>query len=158
MKVYFLESSAVVRLYVVEPGSETVKELLRGANAQPPRAKICICDLALPETVSALQQIANGPNASRRGLSPAAYRRTLPEVRSQMLAKKPGVRIASSGCMPLAADVVDRRRVRGADAVHIAAALVAREQVEAGVPFIFVSADIRQCRAAEQEGFAVLEL
>nr|WP_240978777.1 type II toxin-antitoxin system VapC family toxin [Longimicrobium terrae] len=153
--MYFLDSSAIVRLYVVEPGWSTVRELVRGAAADPPRARICACDLALPETISALQQISTGPNAGRRGLSPAAYRRTLPLVRAQMLETEAAVSITASSCIPLAADVVDRRKVRGADAVHIAAALTARETMGTGLPFVFVSGDARQCRAAEEEGLPV---
>ena len=158
MKAYFLDSSAIVRLYVVEPGSQTVRELFRGARADPPRAKLCTCDLALPETVSALQQISSGPNAARRGLSTAAYRRSLPQVRLNILDEEAAVRIAASGCMLLAADVVERRKVRGADAVHIAAALTARETLVEGISLTFVSADVRQCLAAEQEGLPVLEI
>lgn len=158
MKLYFLDSSAIVRFYVVEPGWPTVREIVRGAAANPARTRLCICDLALPETVSALQQITCGPNAARRGLSSAAYRQTVPRVRSQILDTEAAVSIAASSCMSLAADVVDRRNVRGADAVHIAAALTARDTIGSGLPFVFVSGDVRQCRAAEEEGIAVMQL
>lgn len=69
MTVYFLDTSAVVRLYTTETGWVRVRNLLRSANADPATATVCCCDLALPETVSALRQIAVGPEAARRGLS-----------------------------------------------------------------------------------------
>lgn len=158
MKTYFLDSSALVRLYVHEPGSTAVRDLVRAASAHPPRAQLCTCDLALPETISALRQVAVSSTAARRGFSPAAYRRALPVVRSQLLDPQATLRIGSTACIPLAADIVERRDIRGADAVHLAAALTARETLMAGIPFVFVSGDARQCRAAEQEGFQVLEV
>jgi hypothetical protein len=58
--------------------------------------------------------------------------------------------------MQLAADVVERQEVRGADAVHFAAALTAQTTIAGALPFAFVSHDVRQCRATEREGLEVI--
>ena len=58
--------------------------------------------------------------------------------------------------MQLAADVVERQEVRGADAVHLAAALTARTTIAGELPFAFVSHDVRQRSAAEREGLEVI--
>lgn len=156
MRVFFLDTSAIVRLYVVEPGWLWIRDLMRSATGASATAQVCVCDLVLPETVSALRQIAQQPDAGRRGFSPSALRLTLPQVRADLLARYPLTSVPASGCMQLAADVVERQEVRGADAVHLAAALTARTTVAGALPFAFVSHDVRQRRAAEREGLDVV--
>jgi predicted nucleic acid-binding protein len=153
--VYFLDTSAAVRLYVVESGWLGIRAMLRSAVADPAETVVCLCDLVLPETVSALRQIAYGGEAARRGFSPGAYRRVLPQVRADLTASKHILQVPASGCMALATTVVERQQIRGADAVHVAAALTARDAVGAD-RFVFVSHDQQQCKAAEREGLEVL--
>jgi predicted nucleic acid-binding protein len=153
--VYFLDTSAAVRLYVVESGWLGVRALLRSAVADPAATVVCPCDLVLPETVSALRQIAYGGEAARRGFSPAAYRRVLPQVRSDLTGSKHILQVPASGCMALATTVVERQQIRGADAVHVAAAITARDAIGTD-GFVFVSHDQQQRRAAEREGLEVL--
>lgn len=155
MRHYFLDASAVVKLYVVEPGSSAVRNMLRGAVVNPPSSRVFRCDLSLPETVSALLQIERSPTAARRGISRAALRQMLPKVRSDFTADSPLAVVPASDCMRVAADLVERHRLRPADAVQLAAAL----QLKAGIPapeLRFVSGDHEQCRAAEAEGLHVL--
>ncbi|HEY0035543.1 MAG TPA: type II toxin-antitoxin system VapC family toxin [Longimicrobium sp.] len=155
--VYFLDTSATVRLYVVEAGWLGVRAMLRSAVADPAGTVVCLCDLVLPGTVSAFRQIAYGGEAARRGFSPAAHRRVLPQVRADLTATKHIPQVPASGCTALATTVVERQQLRGADAVHVAAALTARDAV-AAERFVFVSHDQQQCRAAEREGLQVLTL
>jgi predicted nucleic acid-binding protein len=157
VKSYFLDASAVVRLYIVEPGSTIVRNILRSSVAVPPTAQVLACDLSLPETVSALLQIAAGSRGPARGLSRAALRHILPAVRSQFGGDtQPFSLVPATGCMEVAADLVEKHRLRVADAVHLAAALRARENLTSRGPFLFVSDDEAQCRAAESEGLGVL--
>lgn len=156
MKVFFLDTSAIVRLYVVETGWQWIRNLIRSATADAATTQVCFCDLALPETVSALRQIAQAPDAARRGLSRASFRRTVPLVWSDLHETSALIRVRASGCMPLATRVVERQEIRGADAVHLAAALTVRDSVAGTLPFAFVSHDDRQCRAAEREGLEVI--
>jgi hypothetical protein len=96
------------------------------------------------------------PDAAKRGFGRSALRQTLPRVRGDLLHGAPLIAVPASGCMQLAADVVERQEIRGADAVHLAAALTARASVAPTLPFVFVSHDVRQCRAAEREGLEVI--
>jgi hypothetical protein len=64
--------------------------------------------------------------------------------------------IPATGCMELAADLVERHRLRGADSVQLAAALQARDFAVEADAFVFVSDDEAQCRAAVGEGLEVL--
>jgi predicted nucleic acid-binding protein len=156
VKVFFLDTSAIVRLYVVETGWRWLRDLMRSATGEHASALVCFCDLALPETVSALRQIAQKPDAARRGLSRAAFRQTVPRVRADLLDDSLLTVLPASRCMPLAAEVVERQEIRGADAVHLAAALTARDTIAGDAPFAFVSHDQRQCRAAQREGLEVI--
>lgn len=156
MTTYFLDSSAVVRLYSVEPGERWVRSLVRSATTVPATSEIGVCDLAFPEAVAALQGIIRGNDAARRGLSAAALRLILPRVREDLTPGSHFVIMPASDCMASAAEVASRRVVRGADAVQIAAALQMRESVGADQRFVFVSDDVAQCRAAEGEGLEVL--
>ena len=145
-----------MRLYLLEAGWVLIRELMRSANRAPSTVQLWFCDLALPETVSAVQQAAHSTDAARRGISRAALRHTLPRVRDDFGVESPLMTIPSSSCMSIAAEIVERQQVRGADAVHIAAALATRNSVGPGVTFIFVSNDKQQCKAAEREGLEVL--
>lgn len=156
MKAYFLDTSAIVRLYAVEPGWRWIRDVMRSATGAGETVQVCYCDLALPETVSALRQIASQPDAARRGLSRAAFRRTVPLVWDDLRQQTPFITVPASDCMPLAARVVERQDITGADAVHLAAALTARDTLGPALPFVFVSNDVRQCRAAEREGLEVI--
>lgn len=58
--------------------------------------------------------------------------------------------------MVVAAEIAERHPIKGADAVHIASALAAREAAPVPEQFVFVSDDVAQCRVAEAEGLNVL--
>jgi predicted nucleic acid-binding protein len=156
MTSYFLDSSAVVRLYTAEIGSRTVANMLRSARAQPPTAQVLVCDLSLPETVSALLQIAQDAHGPKRGLSRAALKHVLPQVRADFDGAAPLSLVPATGCMELAADLVEKHRLQVADAVLVAAALRTQRVVPEAASFVFVSDDLAQCRAAEAEGLYVL--
>jgi predicted nucleic acid-binding protein len=152
---YFFDASAVVKLYVAEPGSNAVRDMVRSAVVNPPSSRVFRCDLSLPETFSALQQIERSPNAARRGMSRSALRALLPRVRADFAVTSPTALVRASDCMPLAAEIVARHRLRPADAVQLAAAL--RLKALLPLPDLqFVSSDEAQCRAAEDEGLEVL--
>lgn len=156
MTVYFLDSSAVVRIYALEPGERLVRDLVRGASASPPTAELVVCDLAYPEAVAALHRIVRGHDAARRGLSAAAFRLILPKLHDDLAPGSQFLIMPASDCMESAAEIASRQAVQGADSVHIAAALRVRRSVPPGERFLFVSDDIAQCRAAEGEGLEVL--
>lgn len=130
---------------------------MRSAGARPRTAQAIVCDLSLPETVSALLQIAEGPRGPVRGVSKAALRHILPGVRRDFVGETPVLSLVpATGCMELAAELVERHRLRVADAVQLAAAIRTRSSIPEQAAFVFVSEDIAQCRAAEGEGLEVL--
>jgi predicted nucleic acid-binding protein len=102
-------------------------------------------------------QIASGPSGPARGVSKAALRHILPNVRYDFTGDAPVLSLVpATGCMELAAELVERYGLRAADAVHLAAAIRTQHAIPNNAPFLFVSDDIAQCRAAEGEGLEVL--
>ena len=156
MNTYFFDTSAVVRLYTVEPGAQMVRDLVRSARMHRPSVHVLVCDLARPETVSALRRIATGPDGARRGLSRAALYQTLPRVRRDFGEQEYFFVVPASPCMGMAAEIAERYPIKGADAVHIASALIARDSASVAERFFFVSEDAAQARVAEAEGLQVL--
>ena len=156
MSTYFFDTSAVVRLYAVEPGATLVRDLVRSASLDGTNTDVIVCDLARPETFAALRKIAAGPDGARRGLSRAALRMMLPRVRHDFGEQESFFVVPASPCMAVAADIAERHPIKGADAVHIASALAARDASPLPDRFVFVSADVAQARVAEAEGLRVL--
>jgi predicted nucleic acid-binding protein len=149
---YVFDTSALVKLYVVEADSTTVRDMMRGAVAPTASTEVIVCDLALPETIAALKQIVRSRTAARRGFSPAAFRRAVPQVWDDLTSGTPLLVVPASEYVHSAARIVERRELRAPDAVHVATALGVEP------PVIFVSGDVEQCRAARAEGLDVIEL
>ena len=156
MRYCFLDTSAFAKLYVVESGMNPVRNLVRSARVNPASIRVLLCDLTLPETFSAVARVQKAPDAARRGLSESALRTAFSLIRQQFAAESRFLVVPASGCMELAADLVERYRLHGADSVQLAAALQARAVAEDARDFLFVSDDAAQCRAAENEGLEVL--
>jgi hypothetical protein len=58
---YFLDASALVKVYSEEEGSQRVRSMLRGLTTVPAISRVVVSVLAHPETASALGQIMLGP-------------------------------------------------------------------------------------------------
>jgi predicted nucleic acid-binding protein len=120
--VYFLDSSAVVRLYAIKPGDLWVRDLVRSADSGSQTADVVVCDLAYPEAVAALHRMVRGADAARRGLSAAALRLILPRMRDDLTPGSRFLIMAASDSMATAAEIASRRVIQGPDSVHVAAA------------------------------------
>ena len=134
----FLDSSALLKHYIDEPGSRRVRTRLRKAQ------ELLLSVLAWPESISALNRLR------REG--------ALDDAQYAVIKKRFAEDLASATIVALADDVLDtavrcleEAALRASDAIHVASAAVA------GVD-CFVSADRRQCEAARAMGLAVEEV
>lgn len=152
MNYYFLDTSAFARIYSGEPGQERVRDMVRAATAPTPSARVLVCDIVLPETLSAL-----GQRLARGEMRKPAYEIAVKKVYHDLTVASPFVQIHSSNVMADSASVVEQHKLRGADAIHLAAAIVARASMPHGGGFCFVSCDHTQLRAARVEGFWVYD-
>jgi predicted nucleic acid-binding protein len=144
---YYLDSSAMVKRYIEEPGSGWVRDLT------DPAAGHILYTTALTgtELIAALVRRTRGGHlpayaaidgvASVRQDWRSLY--TIADIDAHVVAR--------------AMDVAEQHGLRGYDAVHVATALMLRTQRRsAGLPLpTFVSADQEQLRAATAEGMAV---
>lgn len=143
MVVYFFDSSALVKQYVDEPGSEWVRRVL----AQfPPTA---IAEITIVEVVALARRWRMGE------ISADEYR----FARHVFLEDIRWVRVVSArrSTIERATDLIDHHPLRAYDALQLATALELAGTLEAeGFSLTFVSADARLCAAAEQEGLTAV--
>lgn len=134
MTTYF-DTSALVKLVMEEEGSERAAQIWYGADGLASSALVVV------EGRAALA-------AARRGgrLGPSQHRSA--RDRFSTIVDALGLVDVTDGLIATAADLAEIERLRGYDAVHLAAALA----VEARV---LTSADSALCDAAERHGLHV---
>ena len=133
--IHYLDTSALVKRYVQEAGSASVRALFRGkslATARVAYAEIA-ATLARLCREGALDETDRDAIYGRLDADFAAL--TVVEIRASLVRAVP--------------DLVKRRPLRGYDAVHLAAALVLRDR---GIAVTFWAADGALVDAARAEG------
>lgn len=137
MRVFF-DTSAFVKRYIQEPGTDKVIEICRQAE------HLVLCVICLPEMVSTLNRLVREGKLSR-----GEYRMTRDRILEE---------IADAEICYITPDVVTRtirclelNALRAMDALHLGCALVVE-------PHLFVSSDQRQIEAAKREGLKVMEV
>jgi len=128
----FFDSSAFAKRFVDESGSDDVEALCDSTTT------LGLSILCVPEVLSALNRRLREGALVRRQYA-MAKRRLFEDVRDAEIVNLTGRVVMSS------VDVLEESPVRAMDALHIACAL------EWGAE-LFVSADLRQLRAAETAG------
>jgi predicted nucleic acid-binding protein len=140
--VYFLDTSTVVKRYVLETGTAWVQALTNPANAH----FLFVARITDVETTAAI--------ARRRrlgSLTPAQAGRALAAFRQDIAQQYRIVEIAGP-LLQRASHLADRHVLRAYDAVQLAAAL----EIHAAEPSLrLISADIELNAAAVAEGMAV---
>ncbi len=144
MHIYYLDASALVKHYLIEPGSRWITELLQRTTSD----RFVSTELTTVEVVSAISRAEREKRISvslRNGLAA----RSLEEARRVV-----GLAGTSQQVLGHASQLALRYPLRAYDAVHLATALnVLGESVLSGLPApIFVSADTNLVAAARAEG------
>ncbi len=147
MTDYLLDASAVAKRYVREPGTTWTISL---TNPGPGRT-ILLAEITLAEIAAALAAFQRAP----RGMTVVERDRVL--ARFLRDCNRPFVLVpVSRSVIDLAVSLTERHRLRGYDAVQLAAALTANQDLVAGGgdPLVFVAADDDLLLAAHAEGLA----
>jgi predicted nucleic acid-binding protein len=145
--VFFLDTSALVKRYVAEAGSQTVIDLL-----STPSVNVLIADITRAEFASAVNR------RLREGAVSAEQHRALKSAFAVHLVDDYLVAPLESTHITSACDIIEAHGLRAYDAVQLAVALSLRDLLApAGQPIGFVSADPRLNVAARARGFAVTE-
>jgi len=146
MAIYYLDSSAVVKRYVAESGSEAIRAICTEAENA-----LFLSELALVEVSSAFARHAKGGGISD------AERRSYLDLFIGDCARDYALIPADRRAIDRAVTLTQAHALRGYDALQLACALVAGDLLRAaGVyPVRFVSADDELLAAAAIEGLAV---
>ena len=134
----FCDTSAFIKRYVDEPGSERVLDLTASAE------EIGLSVLIIPESISTLRRLVR-----ENRMSEVDYR----SLKAAIL-----IDVADADVCDLTPTVIgytikclERSQLRALDAIHIGSACAYR-------PDLFISADRRQIKGAENEGLRVEDL
>jgi len=133
--IHYLDSSALVKRYVQESGSSSLRQLFRGRNLAT--ARIAYAEIAAAISRLCREDVIEQPDRERilgqLDLDFSAL--TVVEIRVPVVRRVP--------------ELVRRRPLRGYDAVHVAAALTLRDR---GIAVTFWAADRGLTDAARAEG------
>ncbi len=137
MRVFF-DTSAFVKRYVEEPGSEHVQELCSGAD------RLVVSVLCLPEMISTLNRLVR-----ERKIAHAAYS-ALKALILEDLEQAEVVNLTAS-VVARAVRLLEENPLRALDALHLGCAAEIS-------PDVFVSADERQIEAGRRAGLDVVDV
>jgi predicted nucleic acid-binding protein len=151
MGTYYFDSSAMVKHYISERGSEWVSALIEAKMDEKPQNLIAIAEIGEVEVAAAL-----GKRQRMKDISVAQQRIGLATF-LRHCAQWYHVVQMDSMIIKLAIDLTQRHPLRGYDAVHLATAIIFnRALVENGLPSLtFISADDVLCKAAKREGLSM---
>jgi len=142
---YFLESTAFVRLFVQEPGTETLVRLMESIEDN----RKLIAASAPLEVYAAIRR-----RERAGGISPenAAAALDVLRIEAARMVQEP----LNPAVLEAARQLLDRTSLRWPDALQLGAAIVAREMFQ-GTEIVFVSASQTLLDAAKTEGFTTLD-
>lgn len=140
--ILFLDTSALVKLYIAEPGSERLREAV--SRDEP----LVVSILAFPEFHATVAR------RTREGLLEAEEREQIHQSFAEDWKALTQVPLGAQVLTSIRA-LCETYPLRGADAVHLASALLLKDE---SLPVTFVCADQRLLEAASAEGLAILDL
>lgn len=145
MGLYYLDTSALVKLYVRELGTE---EMIRLASPSSGH-RLAVLALARIEFRAAVRQ------RERKGDVPHDAAQALIARMEQHLQNLYLVQLVTEAVVEEAAALVDRHTLRAYDAVQLAGCLALRSRLRESPSFVCF--DRQLVRAAEQEGLTVFD-
>jgi uncharacterized protein len=146
LALYYLETSALVKLYVYETGTDR----LLGLTASDARHRFAILSLAQVEFRSAIR------GRQRRGEIPTSEADELIESFRRHAEGKFLIQSFSDSLLDVASALIDSYPLRAYDAAQLAGFMVLRSTSGTDEP-VFVCADRVLLSAARNEGCAILD-
>jgi predicted nucleic acid-binding protein len=142
---YFLESTAFVKLFVQEPGTDALIRLMEAVEDN--RKLIAAC--APLEVYAAIRRRERSGEVSHVDAASALEILRLEAARMVQEPLNPAV-------LEAARQLLDRTTLRWPDALQLGAAIVARDMFQS-TAIIFVSASQQLLAAAKADGFQILD-
>ncbi len=137
----YIDSSALVKKYVQEPGSDSASKLLAQSGMT------VTSKLAYPEILAGLNR-----KRRERGITEKDYRDALSDFESDWLALL--IIEFQNELLPLIKQLTTKYALKGADSVHLASALWIQKAAKDKVSF--VASDIQLLRAAKMEKLEII--
>jgi uncharacterized protein len=141
VKCYFLDSSAFLKLFVQEPGTEAIIQLMESTEDN---RKLISAGTPLEVYAALRRRERLGSIAPHDGEAA----RSILRVEAARMVQQP----LNPAVLEAARHALDEHELRSAEALQLGAALVAREMFQ-GMEIVFVSADPRLLDAAGHERF-----
>lgn len=154
-KVFYLDSSAVAKIYLKEQGWEELQDLI-GVREDGFREEIevCVSRLAFPETLSAVKKQEKAGTITKS----AAVGMWNQIVEDFLFPPSPYVIYEpSEAVIGYAAFIVAHHGLRAYDAVHLSTANRIRATLAADADLVFLSSDRRLNNVAREERFVVTD-
>ena len=145
MSCYFLESTALAKLFVQEPGTDALIRLMEAVEDN--RKLIAAC--APLEVYAAIRR---RERAGEISLQDAAAALEILRLESARMVQEP----LNPAVLEAARQLLDRTALRWPDALQLGAAIVARDRFQS-TEIIFLSASAQLLEAARSEGFRTLD-
>ena len=152
MTIYYFDASALVKYYVLEPGSNWVRKLVESltTDGQSRANIILIAEVSLTETAAAFAVLHRTRRISRRTRD-GVFRAFMNDITSGVFRVTPVL----TNDFHLAAHLTQSHPLKTYDAVQLAVALRQNEVLVAnGLTLIFISGDHTQLDAAQAEGLS----
>lgn len=146
MALYYLDTSALVKLYVREPGTDRLLSLVGNSS----ETRLAILALAQVELRSAVRR------RQRNGEISAPLAAQLLQAFRQHVEGRFVIQAVTDFVLDLASMLIDRHALRAFDAVQLAGYMAMRTSTGAEAP-TFVCSDQELLSAAAQDGFPILD-
>lgn len=146
MALYYLETSALVKLYVRESGTERLLQLVRSANGN----RFAVLSLCLVEFTSAIRRRQRAGDIDTK-IAGLVLDRFHQHMETKFLRQPLADSVLDNAC-----EMVERYFLRAYDAVHLSACLALKAISGADTP-TFVSADRELLQAAVSEQLPIID-
>lgn len=144
MSCYFLDSTAFVKLFVQEAGTDAIIRLM---EATEDNRKLISAGTPLEVYAALKRRERTGGIAPQDGEAA----RNILRVEAARMVQQP----LNPAVLEAARQLLDRHELRSAEALQLGAAVVAREMFQ-GMEIVFVSVDQKLLEAAKSERFETL--
>ena len=144
MRIIYFDTSALVKRYVEEKGTQVVVDLIMSSDML-----ITTSILTYPEIKAAFTK-----KLRLKEMSKESYKEAIENFEKDWSVPVFSVIGLTSQVANLAGSLVERNVLKTLDAVHLASALTVKEHF--GIQVLFVSSDDRLDKAASSEGLEVM--
>lgn len=151
MAIYYLDTSALVKRYINEPGSTWIRQLCDTRDSENELAHIFVTGNIAMVEVAAAFSILERRNIILRGTATSAYGRFISDWESTYRLSEITAETIKDGAV-----LARRYPLKAYDAVHLAVALDTQKRLIASqLNLILVSGDQRLLHAAQSEGLEI---